>query len=454
VSGSRAEELGRPEPGRGHRWLVLAFVSLAMFGNYYVFDALNPVGPLLTRDLGFSKSQIGLLDTAYNVAALLVLVAGGVTVDRVGTMRAMVAFAAVTAAGGFLVAWAPGFGGMAAGRFVLGLGAEPLIVAATTVLGRWFKGKELSLAMALNLTVARLGSVAADNSASWAAPLFRSWRPPLLLAAGVGLVGVAGGLAYALVERSAARRFSLGRAGRADRLVPRDLVRFDRAYWLVVGLCVAFYSAVFPFRRFANLLFVDAHGASPEAAGFLNGLLPAMALVATPVFGFLVDRIGKRALLMAGGSLLLVPAFLMIGCTRLPLAVPVSMIGVSFSLVPAVMWPAVTYLVDERRLGTAYAVMTFCQQVGWAVTSWALGFANDAAGASAANPQGYRPGMLLLAGLGVAGLVLSALLLGVERGPGAHGLETITTQESRPDSKPVPTPVPENHRGSGQSGAS
>ncbi|HEY7724404.1 MAG TPA: MFS transporter [Anaeromyxobacteraceae bacterium] len=415
----------RPEPSRGYRWLVLLFVSTAMFGNYYVFDALNPVGPLLEKQLGFTQAQIGSLDSAYNVAALLVLLLGGVLIDRAGTKRAMVAFGAVTALGGLLIALFPGYAGMAAGRFVLGLGAEPLIVAATTVLGRWFKGKELAFAMAVNLVIARLGSYAADSSSSWAAPLFTTWQRPLLLAAGVGLTCILGGAVYALLERHAERRFALGRGGPTDKLVPGDLVRFGRAYWWVVGLCVTFYSAVFPFRRFANIFFIDAHGATPEAAGRLNGLLPLTAMFATPLFGLLVDRIGRRALLMAAGSLLLLPAFLLMAHTRLPLWLPVALMGTSFSLIPAVMWPSVTYLVDEKRLGTAYALMTFCQQIGWAAMAWAVGFSNDSFGAGAANPGGYAPGMWLFSALGLLGLFFSVRLWRAERGPGAHGLEAV-----------------------------
>jgi MFS family permease len=418
----------RPEPSRGYRWLVLAFVSLGMFGNYYVFDAMNPVGPLLESQLGFTQAQIGLLDSAYNVAALLVLIAGGVVIDRVGTKRAMIAFGSVTALGGVLVALSSTHGGMMAGRFVLGLGAEPLIVGATTVLGRWFKGKELSFAMGVNLMVARAGSVAADNSRSLAAPLFRSWQPPLLLAAGVGLTCVVGGVVYALLERNAEHRFALVRSGAVDKLVLADLVRFDRAYWWVVGLCVTFYSVAFPFRRFANIFFVDAHGASPEGAAFLNGLLPLTAMFATPLFGLMVDMFGRRALLMALGSLLLLPTFLVMAYTRVPLAFPVAAMGISFSLVPAIMWPSVTYLVDERKLGTAYALMTFCQQIGWGAMAWVVGRANDAFGASAQNPAGYTPGMWLFASLGLLGLAFSVLLWRSEKGPGAHGLETVTTR--------------------------
>src|SRR5512139_2897777 len=164
----------RPEPTRAWRWLVLAFVSLGMFANYYVFDAMNPVGPLLESQLGFTQAQIGLLDSADNVAALLVLLLGGVIIDRAGTTRAVLLFGTIAALAGVLIALSPRFPLMMAGRFVLGLGSEPLIVAVTTALAKWFKGKELSFAMAMNLTIARLGSVAADNSRSWASGLFGS----------------------------------------------------------------------------------------------------------------------------------------------------------------------------------------------------------------------------------------------------------------------------------------
>ncbi len=415
----------RPAPSRGFRWLVLVPVSAAMFANYYVFDALNPVTPLLEKQAGFSQAQIGALETAYNVAALLVLLAGGVFVDRIGTRQAMVIFGGIAALGGLAIALAPGYRAMWAGRFVLGLGSEPFIVTSTTVLGRWFKGKELGFAMAVNLSIARLGSSAADNSASWASGLFGSWRPPLLLAAGVGAGCAAACAAYALLERSAARRFALAGPGATDKLVLADLVRFDRAYWWVVGLCVTFYSAVFPFRRFANLIFIDAHGATTESAGFLNGLLPTAALVATPVFGLLVDRVGRRTLFLGAGALLLVPSFLLLAHTRLPVALPMVLMGVSFSLVPAVLWPAVAYLVEEKRLGSAYALMTFLQQIGWALVPLAVGLSNDRFGASAAHPAGYVPGLWIFASLGLVGLFCAVQLWRAERGPGAHGLETI-----------------------------
>ncbi len=411
------------------RWLVLFSCSLAMFGNYYVFDALYPVTPLLEKTFGFTGEQIGLLDTAYNVAALLTLIAGGVLIDRIGMARSAILFGAIGAAGSVTIALGPAllpsspWGAMMAGRFLLGVGSELFIVAVTTVVGRWFKGKEISFALAIQLLVARMGSWAADKSPNFAKDLFDSWQPPLLLAAGLGVAWLFFAVVYAGLESAAARRFSIGRAGSTDKLVWGDLVRFDAAYWWVVGLCVAFYATIFPFRTFANLYFIEAHRVSPEAAGDLKAWLPFISMIGMPLFGLLVDRIGKRALLMTLGSALLVPPFLFMAHTDLPLPLSMGMLGLAFALVPAVLWPAVTYLVPEARLGSAYALMTFCQQVGWAGMSWGLGRVKDAAHASSDNPMGWTPVLWCLAALATAGFVFSFLLWRTERGATAHGLE-------------------------------
>ena len=433
-----ASTAARSEPSRLYRWAVLLSCALAMFANYYVFDALYPVTPFLQQTFGFTDQQIGLLDSAYNVAALLTLIGGGVLIDRLGTARSAVLFAVIGATGTALIAVLPGtlagvalpfvpgpVAGALAGRFLLGIGAELFIVAATTVVGRWFKGKEISFALAIQLVIARLGSWLADKSPSFGKSLFTGWQPPLLLAAAVGASWAVFAVAYAALETHAARRYGVARAGATDKLVLADAFKFPRAYWWVVGLCVAFYSTIFPFRTFANLFFIQAHGVAPDRAGDLKSWLPLFSGIGMPVFGLLADRFGRRALLMAVGSALLVPPFLMMIYTQVPLEVSMVMLGVAFALVPAVLWPAVTYLVPDARLGSAYALMTFCQQIGWAAMSWGLGAANDAAGASAANPAGWVPSMWILAALSTLGFVFSFLLWREERGPAAHGLETV-----------------------------
>ena len=420
----------RPEPPAAFRWAVLVVLSVAMFGNYYPYDAVAPVADLLSSQLGFTDEQIGTLYSVYSVAAVLVLLAGGYIVDRYGTKRSIFAFGAICLIASVVTALSADIRVMLAGRFLLGVGAEPLIVAVTTALAKWFKGKELSFAFGLNLTIARLGSVAADNSPSWARQLYTNWQEPLLLAAGISTLCVLGAIANWILEKRAERSYRLGGQEATEKLVVRDLYQFGRSYWYIVGLCVVFYSAIFPFRAFAIKYFMEAHGASREFAGFLNSVLPLSAMVATPLFGFVTDRIGRRALLMVFGSLLLVPAFLVMGYTSLSLFVPIAMLGISFSLIPAVMWPSVAYIVEQKRLGSAYSLMTLCQQLGVAAVPWLIGRANDAFGAGPARPEGYNAMIWILTGLASFGLLFAFLLWRAERGPQAHGLETITVKKS------------------------
>ncbi len=426
----------RPQPTVLFRWTVLLACSLATFGNYYVFDALYPVTPLLEKTFGFTGEQTGALDLAYNVAALVALLGGVFVIDRLGTIKSAILFSVVGALGSLLIAVLPGlfpgaaWASMMAGRFVLGLGAELFIVAATTVVGRWFKGKEISFALAVQLLIARQGSFMADKSPGLLPSLFESWQPPLLLAAGVGGLWLLFALVYAALEHHAAKKYGAAKAAATDKLVLSDVVRFDLGYWWIVGLCVAFYATIFPFRTFANLYLTQAHGVSEEAAGNLKSWLPLLSMIGMPLFGLLVDKIGRRALLMAVGSALLVPPFFLMAYTKAPLELSMGMLGVAFALVPAVLWPAVTYLVPEQRLGSAYSLMTFCQQLLWAGMSWGMGKVKDVTGACAENPGGWIPVMWMLGILASAGFVFSFLLYQSERGAKAHGLESARPAEA------------------------
>lgn len=414
------------EPPRGYRWLVLIVISLAMFGNYYVYDSIAPIADMLKSSLAFSDENIGSLYTAYSIAAVIVLLLGGIIVDRFGTVRSTIVFGSICVGAALLNAATDSFHVMLVARFLLGLGSEPLIVAITTALAKWFKGKELSFAFGINLTVARLGSVAADWSPTWAKFAYQAWQGPLLIAALIGVLCLASPLVYGVLEGRARRRWGLGKAGAPDRLVLTDVFRFNLSFWLVVGLCVTFYSAIFPFRSFAIKFFIETFELTREAAGRYNSVLPLAAMVATPLFGLLVDKLGRRSLFMMVGAFLLMPVYLTMAYQWLPLAVPVAMMGVAFSLIPAVMWPAVAYVVEERRLGTAYAVMTLVQQVGIAGMNWAIGRTNDAFAASATNPGGYAAGMWIFSTFGLLALLFAVLLRRRESGPHGHGLETIT----------------------------
>src|SRR6266481_5734173 len=443
-------ELARPEPSRLYRWAVLLFVSLAMGGNYYIYDSINPLERIFIDTLHFSATAFGWLNASYSVAAVATLLIGGIIIDRIGTKKAITFFAVLCLLGAALTAARGQPGVMIAGRTVFGLGGESMVVAVITVLAKWFKGKELSFAVGINLTIARLASVAADNSPTWANRAFYphgpngepSWQNPLFIAVGAGVLALVCSLAYWLLETQAERRYALGKGGSVDKLEFSQILRFDKSYWYVVGLCFTFYSAIFPFRTFAIDLFTNKllatqggasasdaiHVSALQQAGQLNSLLPFSAMIATPLFGLLVDKVGKRALFMMFGSILLMPVYLLMAYGHISLYLPVCMMGIAFSLIPAVMWPSVAYIVDESRLGTAYALMTLIQQIGFFIMNLLLGNANDYAGAGLQNPGGYGLGMWIFSILGFVGLTFAILLRIRETGPQGHGLETITTK--------------------------
>ena len=172
---------------------------------------------------------------------------------------------------------------------------------------------------------------------------------------------------------------------------------------------------------------MEAHGTSREFGGFLSSTLTLFAMIATPLFGLMVDRVGRRAILMMLGSLMLIPVYLMMAYTHINLYVPMIMMGVAFSLIPAVMWPSVAYIVDQSKLGTAYGLMTMIQNIGLFGFNLLIGWANDLGHASADNPGGYRLGMWIFSVLGFLGVFFAYLLHKRETGPEGHGLETITT---------------------------
>jgi len=409
------------------RWAVLVAVSVAMFGNYYVYDSIAPLADSLQRLLGFSDLQIGTLNAIYSLPNIVVVLIGGVIIDRFGTRLSTFVFALICLAGAVVTASSPSFPVMAAGRLIFGIGAESMIVAVTVAIGQWFVGRQLGFAFGVNLSIARAGSYAADYSTTWFKPLYdRGWQPPLWLAAGMAFVAVCACVVYYVMDRSLARRYDVPQPAASDRFVWSDLWRFDRSFWYVVGLCVTFYSVIFPFRStFAIVYFQHAHGVTLQEAGALNGYVFLAAIVATPLFGLMADRFGHRAAFMAFGCALLAAVFPILAYTNLSLWVSTVMIGIAFSLVPAVIWPAVPYLVEPNRLGTAYGLMTMVQAMGLTAVNLAAGALNDATGAGAGNPAGYTPMLWMFLVLSLFGFVFAFALRARETGAHSHGLESI-----------------------------
>jgi MFS family permease len=404
------------------------FVSVAMFGNYYVYDCIEPITDMLSKQLGFSDSNIGLLQGIYSFPNMIMVLIGGYLVDRLGARKAIFLFGTICLTGAIVTVLSGHLPLMATGRLIFGIGAESLIVAVTTAIAKWFRGKELSFAFGINLMIARAGTLMAQMSPTWARFAYTSWRTPLLISVGFATCCVTGALIYWGMEAYAEKNYELGHAGPTDKVVFGDLFKFGVSFWYIVALCVVFYSAIFPFETFAYKFFLHTHGTSLEIGGMLVGSLTFCTMFGTPLLGILVDKIGKRALLMMIGSMLLVPVYLMMAYThtQASLYAPMALMGIAFSLIPAVIWPSVAYIVPQSKLGTAYGLMTAVQNIGLFGFNIVIGAANDFSHASAANPAGYHLGMWIFSILGLLGMLFAFLLRQRELGPHGHGLETIT----------------------------
>jgi MFS family permease len=439
----------KTQPGALIRWSVLVLISFAMFGNYYIYDSISPLADLLKSQLGFSDANIGMLNAIYSFPNIIMVLVGGVIIDLIGTRKSVVIFTIFVMLGAMITAFHGNIYTMAAGRLVFGLGAESMIVAITTIIARWFKGKELSLAFGLNLTVARLGSFLALNSPTWGKNIYTHWQTPLLVTVAAGVFAVVCIVVYYFFDIYSSKRYVMPKDGEQDKIDFKAIFKFGKSFWFITALCVTFYSAMFPFQTFAVKFFQEAHGTSREVGGNLSSILTLAAMIFTPIFGYLSDRIGKRSLLMMFGSLLIIPVYLMMAykfgrpaqmqpsdfininsdffgiSAAIPiyLLYPMAMMGIAFSLVPAIMWPSVSLVVDNNKLGTAYGLMTMIQNIGLFLFNILIGTANDVFHASAKNPSGYTPGMWVFSILGFLGLIFAFFLQRSEKSASGHGLE-------------------------------
>src|SRR5690348_1108687 len=427
-SAFEAGAMEKAAPPRATRWLILLTIGLACYGGYYAFDYIAPLAPLLSRQLHFSDTDIGLLQAVYSLPNIVAMLVCGVLIDRLGTRKSLAIFGALVFTGLGITALSPRLAVMATGRLLVGSGGEALQLAANVGVARWFWNTELSMAYGLRASMGRLGSFTAEVSPAWAPGAYTYWRWPLLLGVVFGGIALIGVMLYWRLDARGEKRFALGHTARETKIPFREVFQFNRSFWLIAALCLTFYGCIFPFETFGQKFLIDAHHVSPQTAALLVGMEPFFSLVGMPIFGMLVDRYAHRALLMMFGSLLIVPVFPMLAYTDIPPVVPMAMMGVAFALVPAVMWPALVYVVERSRQGLANGMLDTVQQAGLVAINLLIGWANDHWLASAQNVAGYRAGLLMFTGIAVLAVLCAFALWKAETGPQAHGLETITTR--------------------------
>ena len=414
-----------------YRFIILAFAALMAFGSYFAYDSVGAIETILIQVFHTDRAAVGAMYTMYSVAAVFAVLAGGFLIDRVGVRRASLIFSGLVVAGAALVAGAPNLPVLYAGRVLFGIGSESLYVAQSAIIARWFRGKELAMAFGITLTIARLGTLFSFNTEQLLASRF-GWRGALWIAAGLCLASLVCNWIYAWMDRHAEPILHLPEAG-GDKITWSEVGKFRPSYWYAVGICVLFYSAIFPFTALATDFFHDKWGmplASAEGLGFFAGvfynfthmfttaqgttsIVIAASMVLAPFAGNLVDRVGRRASLMLLGSLLITPAHLLLGLTHMSPFFSMTVLGAAFVLVPACIWPSVPLIVDARCVGTAFGLMTAIQNLGLATFPLANGALRDAT-------HGYAASQVMFGLLGFCGLVFSILLLRADRREGGQ----------------------------------
>jgi MFS family permease len=405
------------------RWLMLTLAALGIFSSYYESDAIGPIADLLLRQRQLTQFQIGDLTAVISLPNIALAVFNGLLIDRYGPARVSLWAAAIGFLGAVLTAIGTPYGLMWTGRLIFGISEGAIFIALLAGVARWFPRSGVALATAIFLSLARVGSYTLDKSATWARPLYEAgWQPPLWLGAGITAAGLLAVLLFRIIDsRWPPPPYAVGSA---ERINWKYVWSFDRSYWYILGLHCLYAAVFFPFRQTYAIEYLQhVKGLTLQQATDVNSGVFAAAVFATPVFGLLADRIGHRALLLTLGTLLLPVTLIVLGLTDLTPWLSTVLMGVSFSMVPAIIWPATTLIVEPRRLGTALGVITLLQNVALWGSNRIAGWLATQAGAGPDNPAGYESMMWFFGLVSLTALTSVVLLWQRESGPHGHGLE-------------------------------
>ena len=434
------------------RWTVLVLVALMMFFAYMFVDVMSPLKSLVESKLGWDSGVFGKYAASeyiLNVCGFLIL--AGIILDKLGVrfsgilsaglmvFGAGMKFIAVsdwfqsTAFCGWLDSWwveLPGSAKMASlGFMIFGCGCEMEGTNVSKILAKWFKGKEMALAMGLEMAIARLGVF----GVMWIAPLIsekfdNSILAPVGFCGALLVIGLINFIIFGIMDRKFDSQLvdaGLATAEKSpeDEFHISDLkaIFTSKMFWIVSLLCVLYYSAIFPFQRYATNFLEETLAIDAASAAKLFSCFPILAMVMTPMLGIFLDRKGKGATMLMFGSIIMIvchlsfafilPAFPQKWFALLLIVV----LGISFSLVPAALWPSVPKIIDEKILGIAYCLIFWVQNIGLCLVPMLIGSLRASTGS-------YFVPMLVFSSFGVLAFILSIYLKAEDKKKG-YGLE-------------------------------
>lgn len=431
------------------RWTALAVVAFTMLCGYFLTDVMSPLKPMLEKELLWTSTDYGIFTSAYgwfNVF-LLMLIFGGIILDKMGVRFTGVGACILMVVGCFIKYGAVsgliplegsvifGVKGQvmvaALGYAIFGVGVEIAGITVSKIIVKWFKGYEMALAMGLEMATARLGTMLAMSVTVPFANAFHSISAPILLCLIMLCIGLIAFIVYTVMDRRLEASNGEVEEHEEDAFHASDILLIirNKGFWLIALLCVLFYSAVFPFLKYATDLMVNKYSVDPELAGIIPSLLPLGTLFLTPFFGNLYDRKGKGATIMLIGAVMLIGVHVLFALPILNYwwfaTLIMIILGVAFSLVPSAMWPSVPKIIPEKQLGTAYALIFWVQNWGLMGVPALIGWVLDRyckLGGEGQPAYDYTLPMVIFAGFGVLALII-ALMLKAEDKKKGYGLE-------------------------------
>jgi predicted MFS family arabinose efflux permease len=440
------------------RWTALAVVSFTMLCGYYLTDVMAPLKPMLEKELLWNSTEYGFFTSAYgwfNVF-LLMLILGGIILDKKG-VRFTGKMATITMVAGTAVKfWAISTHSLdglhiigmkaqvviaALGYATFGVGVEVAGITVSKIIVKWFKGKEMALAMGLEMASARVGTGLALFASYPLAIWLGGVSKPIFLGLILLCIGMISFFLYTIqdnrLDRSVAAEAAIsGITDEEESFKMADIwfIVRNKGWWYIAILCVLFYSAVFPFLKYASDLMVNKFNVNPLIAGSIPALLPFGTILLTPFFGNVYDRKGKGASIMIIGAILLIIVHTLFSIPFLnfkPVAIALIIIlGIGFSLVPSAMWPSVPKIIPEKQLGTAYALIFWVQNwglmgvpalIGWVLDKYCITGTRLIDGVSVPS-YNYTLPMVIFTCFGLLALLFAFLLKAEDKKKG-YGLQ-------------------------------
>ena len=376
-------------------WIALACLVVPMFASYFFDDMFSTLSHLFQNpamlELGWDSADYGFYAGGYSFLCVCGgLVICGILLDVFGVRIIGSVFIGLMILGAATVfaALVSGMEPQASlsvayiGCMLFGLGSEIAGVAVTRSIAKWFKGRNVALAMGLQLSIARLGTAAAFILA----PVLVAQKPDggiysLMETARPAMCGLAmllaGGILWgifvamdAAFDRDAGICTGKGKVNDRDKFRFSDILKVltNPRFLMIALLCVFFYCCIISFKKFGTAIVIPRFGMDVDSAKWMITMIPFFTVLFTPLFGALVDKVGKATGWMLAGAVLVLAAHLVMAFAPQGTAfygyLAISMLGIGYSLVPSAMWPTVPKIVPDRNLGTAYSLIYWVQNMG------------------------------------------------------------------------------------------